>query len=356
MKRPLLETLIVAVTVALASAAASVAAPYTPPAYTLQVLPGGASAISNTGWIAGTIIDAQGVGHPYRWRAGKTEMLRDWGRGSSALAVNDNGEVVGTARPPVDMPVFWQYSPAVLFGTGTPEILGIVSGGDGNANAINNQRQIVGTGYHDNLLFEAFLWENGAIRPLPRVPDVGGISQALAINNSGHVVGWNQPLVSTADEGPTAVLWRDGSARALTTHGVVTSQALDLNDAGLAVGWIGSPTGHFQEPMTKVPVSWDTSRSAATVPLAPGVQGTATAVNSAGLIVGNSASGFALLFAAGGAYRLQNLLVNAPGWTITRAQDINDAGQILVWGSRNGVGGSLLLTPVPARYQPSGGR
>ncbi len=341
------------------TAVSAIAAPFTPPTYTVQLLPGGAAAISNTGWVAGTILDAQGVGHPYRWRAGKTEMLRDWGRGSSALAINDSGEVTGTARPPIDMPVFWQYSPAVLFGAGTPEILGIVSGGDGNANAINNNRQIAGTGFHDNLLFEAFIWEAGEIHPLPFTPEFTGVSQALAINDAGQIVGWTQPSPGfpNHDHGPVAALWMDGAARSLTNPGEVTSEALDLNDSGIAVGWIGPPTGRFQSPPYTVPVSWDTTRAAAAVPLAAGVQGTAEAINNAGLIVGNSASGFALLFAAGQAFRLQSLVTNAQGWMISFALDINDSGQILVRGTKNASAASLLLTPVPARYAPrSGGR
>lgn len=331
------------------------AAPFTPPNYTLQLLPGNATAISNTGWVAGTITDAQFVPHPYRWRAGQLEMLRDFGRGGVALDINDTGEAVGYAEAPLDMPVYSRTSPAVRFTSGLPEILGTVSGPEGSATAINNRGQIVGTGFHDNLLFESFAWENGSIRRLPTDPPFFGPSQATAINQQGQIVGWESPSPGVTDEGPTAVTWINSAARSLTAHGIVTSKALSINGDGIAVGWIGPPVGRFQEPMTKFPVFWDTVHGTEPTPLAPGVQGMATAVNGQGLAVGNSASGFALLFAAGQAFRLQNLLVNAPGWTITRAQDINDAGQILAQGYTNRQGGSVMLTPVPARYRPAGG-
>lgn len=341
-----------------AFAVAAPAAPFSPPGYTLQVLPGEAYALSNTGWVVGTLTDTSGDSAAYRWRAGQTEILPDFGtghfRGSRALAVNDLGQVVGTAGVFGERQ-FSGYSPAVLFGAGEPQILGVVSGVDGNANDINNAGQIAGTGWHDNLLFGAFVWD-GQIHALPSLPGLGGATQALAINESGVVAGWEQPLVSVADEGPTAIIWINGTPRALTAHGTVSSQSLDINDTGIAVGWIGPPVGPYQSPPSMAPVSWDTAKGGAAVPLAPGVLGTATAINGAGIAVGDSQSGFALLYGGGQAFRLQNLVLRLDGWSIVRATDINDAGQILVRAVRNGNAVSLLLTPVPARYVPNGGR
>jgi uncharacterized membrane protein len=338
-------------------------APFIPPTYTMQMLPGGASAISNNGWVAGAVLDAEGLPNAYRWRDGHLEVFADFGTGyfgqSSALAVNDNGNVVGTAGVSGER-AYSGYSPAVLFGTGEPLILGVVSGADGNATGINNRGQICGTGYHDNLLFEAFIWEAGLIRPLPFTPEYYGVSQAFAINNAGQVVGWTQPNLGNPnyDHGAVAAIWMNGAAYSLTNPGEVTSEALDINDSGLAVGWIGPAGGRFQTPGTKFPVSWDTAHDGAAVPLAPGVQGTAQAINNAGLAVGNSASGWAVLFAAGQAFRLQSLVKDAGGWAITHATDINDSGQIVVRAFGNGKNASLLLTPIlAARYvPPSGGR
>jgi hypothetical protein len=335
------------------------AADYTPPTYALQVIPGGATALSNTGWVVGMIpIGATGQA-AYRWRSGPWSILPDFGTQSATVAaVNDAGVAVGSAYYPVAESPYSRGTPPVVFGGTRPEIIGAIRGTSGLATAINNNGDVVGVSYSPSgdQLFSAFLRSKGntvELLPPPSIEAVAPLGyqfHPLAINNALQVVGWAAPPESVSQT--TAAVWENGACYTLTRTGEEQAAVTDVNEAGLAVGWIGPADG---ETGPTYPVVWDLARHTSALPLAGDVQGTAAAVNNAGLAVGTSASGWGMLYAQGQAFRLQPLVKDAQGWTIISALDINDNGQILVRAVRPGVSTSLLLTPVMERYVPPSG-
>ena len=74
------------------------------------------------------------------------------------------------------------------------------------------------------------------------------------------------------------------------------------------------------------------------------------AINASGVVVGNSWSvvepGHAWVWSNGLMEDL-NSLINAPGWELLEAHDVNDLGQIVGLGRFNGVRHGFLLNPVP---------
>ncbi len=79
-------------------------------------------------------------------------------------------------------------------------------------------------------------------------------------------------------------------------------------------------------------------------------------INDSGQVVGTSATGIgsphAFLYENGQMTDLNSLIPAGSGWLIESAQGINNDGQIVVSGSKDGVGThALLLTPQPPEEQ-----
>ena len=108
-------------------------------------------------------------------------MGGDW---SGADAINDKGQIVGYADPPGDnVPVAFLYSGGTMQGlySGTEEAL-----------AINNSGQVVG--YCTN--FDAFLYSSGSVIDLSNLMASAGwleLTEATGINDNGQIMWvWNQ--------------------------------------------------------------------------------------------------------------------------------------------------------------------
>jgi len=103
---------------------------------------------------------------------------------AEGLGMNDMDEVVGQTRPlpfearPILEPALWSEE-----GGSTP-----ISDGAGAGRGINNSTQVVGIDSEVNF-GQAFIWEDGQLQLLPLSPE-RDFSVALAINESGFIVGW----------------------------------------------------------------------------------------------------------------------------------------------------------------------
>jgi probable HAF family extracellular repeat protein len=102
---------------------------------------------------------------------------------TSASAINNAGQIVGATST----------GDPFLFENGTVSSLGDLGGGFGSANDINNSGQIVGQSYlpfvNDHEYGHAFLDENGNMTDLGTL-NGGNTSSALAINDSGLIIGY----------------------------------------------------------------------------------------------------------------------------------------------------------------------
>ncbi|MGC2401088.1 MAG: hypothetical protein WA510_14950 [Acidobacteriaceae bacterium] len=201
---------------------------------------------------------------PFLWWGGQMTALptldNNHGNNGVAAAINDLGEVAGTAEntipgcptqnPTAYLNQYYQYKP-VLWRDHAIEELATV-GGDpvGTAVAINNHGEaagITGTcgafnlllGYYMNPL-HAVLWEKDGTPT--DLGSLGGNEQSLIgtgakdINSSGHVVGF-----SSLPDNVTfnAFLWtrKTGKMKALAPiKGIANSIAFALNDSDVVVG------------------------------------------------------------------------------------------------------------------------
>ncbi|HTB62802.1 MAG TPA: hypothetical protein VK737_04360 [Opitutales bacterium] len=124
------------------------------------------------------------------------------GGNSSAVAINDAGQVVGSADTAEVIPADQQrgrrggyakhtnYSHAFLYTDGKMQDLGTLGGNESSAKTINASGQIIGTanslpygGWH------AFLYTDGKMTTL-----AGGIAIVIGLNDSGQIVGMRDDI------------------------------------------------------------------------------------------------------------------------------------------------------------------
>jgi probable HAF family extracellular repeat protein len=169
---------------------------------------------------------------------------------NTAMMMNARGQIVGFS---VAMGYLW--SPTVANGsTGTSIDLGGLPGGFDSTLAfgINDRGQVVGISHTDSGQ-HAFLWtpmtpngSTGSMIDLGNLPGASGISQAVALNEAGAVVGHSV----TSTGGQHAMLWTPdgfggGAMRDLGAleGGVDLSSAYGINAANEVVGYSNSAGG-----------------------------------------------------------------------------------------------------------------
>ncbi|MEN3359036.1 MAG: hypothetical protein V7637_3018 [Mycobacteriales bacterium] len=271
----------------------------------LGLLPGGASssalAVNDAGQVAGVADRSDGgFGYPVRWSA--AGAITDLGgpitnRLGEADGIDPAGRVVGGQRPADS-----EGAPVgIRYGTdGAPTELGA---GLELARGVNARGQIVGG--------PAYVWQAGRVTPLPDL--TGGRSAlAFAINVAGVVVG----VSATADPAAQhAVRWAGGVPTDIgTVDGISYSEARAVNSAGQVVG-----TADGRCTPCAAPRAWIWQ---------PGAPITA----------------------------LDTLLPAGSGWSLRAADGINDRGQIVGTGLHNGARHGYLLTPrfhANINFQPA---
>lgn len=162
---------------------------------------------------------------------------------------------------------------------------------------------------------------DGTPSRLPLAPG-SAIQGGAAINESGVVVGaGNSPR--------RALRWDAEGAHVLPSGTATSSAALDVNDAGVAVGWIAEGTSLF-------PVTWSAAGlTRLSLPMGA-VEGTAAGINNVGQVVGQAvykdAAGIvtrsdAVLWTVSGVPTV------LPGLGFGMAVKINEAGVAAGWTS-----------------------
>lgn len=216
----------------------------------------------------------------------------DWyGHASTALAINNAGQVVGFARQLNEMP-----AGAIFTGGQVIDIGSLSAGFATRINDINEGSLMVGEGVRNGGYGRAFTYENGKMTDLGTL---GGLSSAaLAVNNRGDIVGYSDTAIDTNYH---AFLYSNGQ----------------MHDLG-------------------VPAGAD--------------QVNATGINDHGTIIGVWAAGSSVtpfIYADGAMHAATDLLVD-PKWTVKTVHAINDNDQIAATVCR-GWGDCTLavLSPVP---------
>jgi probable HAF family extracellular repeat protein len=330
-----------------------------------------AAAINNRGQVVGTSAVAGDINsHAFLYSNGRIVDLGTLGGPtSSAAGINDAGEVVGES-----MLVGGNVRHAFLYSRGKMADIGTLGGENSSAAAINNRGQIVGTSQTNPPDFScffnstdcsrrAFLYHNGRMIDLGTLG--GPYSYATAINNKGEVIGasYTTQPPRTPPRGNLGIhpfLYRNGKMIDLGTLGGVDAEAYAINDKSQVVGWSNTnPPDHSCPALTADCSShaWLLSNGRMTdLGTLGGLYSAATSINNRGQVVGtstlNGIHGQGVFLLIGGKMTDLNALpeVKAAGWSLARATDINELGQV-GYGTLNGQTRAFLLSPLPSQYQ-----
>lgn len=313
---------------------------------------------------------------------------------TQALGLNDLGDVVGVSSPA--NPNFNQI--ATLWRNGQPTSLGMAPNGNYSyASAINNQGQICGEADDGDIRPLACIFSNGEAQ----IIDTGGNnSRGIFISETGEIIGnyargfgttWLPTMWSEDPNHPgrydqtffelfedpignfaynyalgannslvtvgqvSSILWsaRAGLWRNDANHSLTLMQPLPdywscyaygINDAGIAVGV--SDMGVSRD----TPTVWLPNNPATPValPLFLGeTHGMAFAINNRGEVIGTHANGLPAFWRGGKIFDLmQSLDQSSAGWTDLSLSDINNRGEIVGVGKKNGVDKGFILKPL----------
>jgi probable HAF family extracellular repeat protein len=276
-----------------------------------------ASALSDSGFVAGCAETADGAIHAFLYQAGS---MRDLGAGCG-LAVDNNGAVAGRDGS----------GGLVVWASGGVTSLGI----RGNVGGMNDSGVVVGA-RATGTSTRAFIYRDGVVADLGE-PTVR--SEANAINARGEIVG--------SMDGH-AFLYRDGAMRDLGTLGGNNSVARGINTRGEVVG---QASNQFGQPTPFV-------YSGAMQPLAGPGYSSAIAINTSGQVIASGEGVHGYLVEGGIATRLADIpSVAARGLRNLEPTAINERGWIA--GTAENAQGELrafLLMPGARGkpYRPAG--
>ena len=228
-----------------------------------------AAGINDAGQVVGNADTSAGTSHAFIATNGKMTDLGTLpgGQYSSALGINNAGQVIGYAEvnstsTPVSgpheifpgYPIFGGGYHAVLYQQGQVTDLGTLGGANSVAMAINQSGQIVGTAETATGAQHAFLYQNGKMQDLGVLNSnwsqaFWGVaySQAYGINNAGAIVGESNSLAFLDENGKMYNL-----NNLVNIPNITLSQAWAINNVGqiLATGYVtGSATPFDNQEM-----------------------------------------------------------------------------------------------------------
>lgn len=181
------------------------------------------AALNDSGEVVGSALDGDGW-QSFNFSNNSIHMVAGLGApDGGAAAINDAGQIVGNAKTSDG------HAQAFVSSQGLTSGLGFLPGDtDSYATGINSSGQIVGVSYSAGTVAHAFLYSDGAgMRSLGTLG--GSVSQANAINDAGVVVGQSTTF---GDKNLHAFRWSNGTMTDLGTLGGSTSFANAINASG----------------------------------------------------------------------------------------------------------------------------
>jgi probable HAF family extracellular repeat protein len=288
--------------------------------------------INDKGEVVGMAFGA-GKWHGFLYSNGSMKQLANlvWAGG-----INNAEQIVGTAESTNQT----KSTYAAIYDHGIVTDLGTLPGFTASqANAINQQGQIVGSAYGTNgMASHAFLYSDGTTKDLGCLPGYTN-SYAEAINNAGMVVG-------SSGDGPMrqhAFLYQDGRMTDLGTLGGDYSVALGINDQGEIAGEATTEFGEYHAFFFSNGTMRDLNTSEWGFSSTQGI-------DAAGRIVGVYRTEWGELHAFVEVFWMRDLnyeIDQDSGWKLGQANAINQLGQIVGEGiNPAGIERAYLLTPI----------
>ncbi|HEY2798341.1 MAG TPA: HAF repeat-containing protein [Thermoanaerobaculia bacterium] len=292
-------------------------------------------AINASGQIVGDSATAGGSSHAFLYGGGAMTDLNLPGTSATARSINASGQVGGYYYED-------SYQGYVLTG-GTVADVGNLGALYSATYAINATGQACGSSMTSSGDEHAFFYSTGVIHDIN--PLGGDYSTARGINSAGRVVGYAY-LPNGAFH--AYVRTSAGVVTDLGTLGGDYSAAYAINDSGRIVGQAYLPGNVSAHAFL-----WNGSTLKDLGLLPGGNYSEAHAVNSTATQIVGSATVpdpeflvyHAFVYVGGRMRDLNALIPHGSGWVLSEANGINDAGQIVGSGTRNGQTRAFLLNP-----------
>jgi probable HAF family extracellular repeat protein len=284
---------------------------------------------------------------------GVTHLGTLGGIGSSALGLNDNRVIVGVSDTNMLDRGGRVVSQAFVWDGTMQNLADPGSFLDSAALAVNNTGQIVGWSALEGGSRHAVLWTTTPAQAVARtVLDLGTLggpsSLARAVNAQGVIVGEAETEIFIGDTYPVLAFRYDETgmtALPFLPEGS-NSSAFDINDAGAIVGWSQTMGGNHG-------TVWLPDRPPIEIPTFGGDTSVALGINNLGGVVGFATvptfddtpldPGLqmpvqrAFYWRDGVLIDLNALLAPDSGWVLLEARDINDSGVIVGVGLHDAV-------------------
>jgi probable HAF family extracellular repeat protein len=244
-----------------------------------------AAALNNAGRLVGYVLTADSKNIAAVWDINRPDipllsLIALGGPYSQAIAVNQNGQVIGTA----DVAPFVHHAFVWTDATGTID-LGTLGGANSEVGAQNEIGQVVGWSQTSSGDYHAFLWD--AANGMRDLGTLGSGSYAYSINESGQVVGQLQ----MPDSRLHAFLWDAVHGMRDLTPDAEIAFASRITNSGLVIG-----NGQIRMPPPPQPPAppsmgiygfvWTESLGLRRIDLGNSDDSQATASNQAGQVVG----------------------------------------------------------------------
>jgi probable HAF family extracellular repeat protein len=322
------------------------------PAYTVTDLGtfGGARSaafsINNSGQVAGFAETADGRSQAFVYISGTLFNLGTLGGAHSyASRISDSGFVIGRANNASgNNRAFVTILNGSMFDISSLDSR--LGGSFSVALGVNGLGQVVGyfhtSDEHMASQNRVFVYSDHQVTDLGTFGGADGI--VTAINDSGQMAGsyGTEPKADYSER--TAFLYSGGKVINLGTLGGKVTVATDLNNTGQVVGYSQTRRGDYHACIYSGGALTDLGV------LPGGSHSLAYGINNSGQVVGASDSAKATLHAfvySGGQMRDLNSLIPAnSSWELTEAREINNAGQIVGNGIKEGQQRGFLLTPI----------